>query len=183
MNIGLTTYNNPNFGAKFYDKFFEKLPNKNITNPEKLNKFGHVLASPHWNRAILGAAAILTQPLIDYKNPKVDNETATTSALRTIGKICACTAVGFLVRGSMYKLINKYVKEGGSKFLIPDAILNEKSALKRENMLKLHKNTLSTLTALGVMIFTNFLLDAPLTTLTTNELMRLRQKYLAKKAV
>ena len=41
----------------------------------------------------------------------------------------------------------------------------------RRRMLKIHKNSLSTVLALSVMVFTNFLADAPLTTKLSNFLI------------
>ena len=171
---------NSNSNVSFYslyDGFFKKLPNKDIKNSAGYNKLGNALASPHWNRAALGVAAITTQPAFDYFNPKVDKDTATTSALRTIAKISVCTSVGFCVRGMAYKLADKYVhasQKDGSTIFTPKEILKEKNAILKAQKLKLHKNTLSTVLALGVMLFTNFLLDAPLTTIAANKLI---EKY------
>ena len=162
------------FRASFYDNFFKKLPNKDVKNSGSYNKIGQKLASPHWNRLALGIAAITTQPAIDYFNPRVDRDTATTAALRTIAKICVCTAVGFIVRGSAHKLVKKYAHTStkyGSTLLTPKAILCEKDPVKQYNMLKIHKNALSTVSALAVMLFTNILLDAPLTTIAANRLI------------
>ena len=164
----------------FYDNFYKKLPNKDIKNAAKYNRVGQALASPHWNRFALGVAAITTQPWIDFLNPRVDRDTATASALRTIAKICVCTTVGFCVRGSSYKLVEKLAhaaEKEGSTLFTPKEILREKNIELRNSKLKLHKNTLSTVIALGVMIFTNFLLDAPLTTRAANALLKIHNKY------
>ena len=174
METDFSVQNNIGFRASFYDNFFKKLPNKYVKNSGSYNKIGHKLASPHWNRLALGIAALTTQPAIDYFNPRVDRDTATAAALRTIAKICVCTAVGFAVRGSAYKLVEKYAHispKYGSTLLTPKAILSEKDAVKQQNMLKIHKNALSTITALCVMLFTNILLDAPLTTIAANQLI------------
>ena len=174
MRTDLSVQNNVGFRASFYDNFFKKLPNKDVKNSAAYNKLGHTLASPHWNRLAIGIAAMSTQPAIDYFNPRVDRDTATTAALRTIAKICVCTAVGFAVRGSAYKLVEKYAHASakqGSTLLTPEAVLKEKNLIKRANMLKIHKNALSTVTALSVMLFTNVFLDAPLTTMAANKLI------------
>ena len=162
---------NLSFESSFYDRFFKVLPDKEIKNAVRYNKLGHALASPHWNRLALGAAAITTQPAIDYFNPRVDKDTAAVSALRTIAKIIVCTSVGFCVRGGAYKLVKKYAKgsaKEGSTLLTPDVILKEQDKQVRDKMIKLHQNSLSTVSALCVMLFTNFLLDAPLTTKLAN---------------
>lgn len=182
--MDLSVNNSVNFTSSFYDKFFQSLPNKDIKNSTKLNKFGHALASPHWNRVALGAAAIMTQPMFDYFNPRVDKDTAEISAIRTASKITVCTSVGFIIRGLSYKLINKLTNlssSEGSTLLTPKSILNLKNTFQKENKLKLHRNTLATLTALIVMMFTNFLIDAPLTTFVANKCINHHNKKKVKK--
>ncbi len=182
MRVDFSVNNSVSFNS-FYDGFYQKLPNKNVKNPAKYNHVGQALASPHWNRLALGVAAILTQPWIDFFNPRVDRDTAISSALRTIAKICVCTTVGFCVRGSSYKLVEKFAhgtaKEGSTLFT-PKEILKETNSELRNSKLKLHKNTLSTVIALSVMMFTNFLLDAPLTTKAANKLLELYRDYREK---
>ncbi len=177
MNINSSP--NINFQKSVYNNFFKRLPNKDIKNQAAFNKAGHTLASPHWNRLAIGCAAILTQPFIDGHNPRVDKDTARASMLRTTGKIIACTSVGFIVRGTCYKLTNKFMhatKAEGSTILTPKAILNEIDPMVRENMLKLHKNAFSTVSALAVMLFTNPLVDAPLTTILSNKFLEMDAK-------
>lgn len=179
MRTDLSVQNNTVFNGSFYDNFFKKLPNKEIKNSDAYNKLGHALASPHWNRLALGATAITTQPAIDYFNPAVDRDTANTSALRTLAKIIVCTTVGFIVRGSCYKLACKYIQantDKGITALTPKAILKETNLKKQAEMLKLHQNTISTLSALAVMMVTNFLLDAPFATMLANKFI---DKYYA----
>ncbi|MBQ7125764.1 hypothetical protein IJO12_01615 [bacterium] len=170
--MDLSVDNSVNFTSSFYDKFFKSLPNKDIGSGAKLNKLGHALASPHWNRAALGVAAIATQPAFDYFNPRVDKDTAEASALRTASKIVVCTTVGFTIRGLSHKIIKKLTNlspKEGSTLLTPKSILNIKNSFEQKNKLALHRNTLATLTALIVMMFTNFLIDAPLTTFVANK--------------
>ena len=170
-----------NFEASFYDRFFRSLPNKELKNIKQLNSIGQALASPHWNRAALGVAALATQPALDLFNPKVDRETAKVSSIRTIAKICVCTTVGFIIRGLSYKLADKFIhgsETEGSTLFTPSEILREANKELRASKLKLHKNTISTLIALAVMTFTNFLIDAPATTFVAN---RLIEKHYNKK--
>ena len=160
-----------NFEGSFYDRFFKSIPNKDIGNQKAFNKFGHALASPHWNRLAIGFAAC-TQPIIDYFNPKVDRDTAKASSYRSMAKVISCTGVGFIVRGASYKLIEKFAHASeaeGSTLLTPKAILAEKNPELRKSKLKIHKNAYSTVFALFVMIFTNVLLDAPLTSMLANK--------------
>ena len=174
-----------NFQSSFYDKFFRKIPNKNIKNPAAFNKLGQKLASPHWNRLAIGVAAISTQPAIDYYNPRVDKDTAKASMYRTIGKIIACTGVGFAVRSICYKITEKYAnatEKEGSTLLTPKEILKEKNMDLRRAKLKIHKNAFSTVFALTVMVlFTNIFLDAPLTTKLSNFLIKSDKSLSAKK--
>lgn len=175
MKVNINNYNQ-NFDASWYDKFFESIPNKTINKTSRYNKLGQTLASPHWNRLAIGTAAITTQPFLDYFNPKVDKDTAKASALRTTAKIIVCTTVGFTVRGLCYKLTEHFAhasSKEGSTLLTPRTILNETNKELQQNKLKLHKNTFSTITALFVMLFTNFLIDAPGTTKLSNIFLRL----------
>lgn len=165
-----------NFSSSWYDKFFKSIPSKDIANSAKFNKAGHVLASPHWNRVVIGAAAISSQPWMDLYNPKVDKDTAKASSLRTTAKIIVCTSVGFVVRGLCYKLVQKYAHgsaKEGSTLLTPREILEEANKELKANKLKIHKNALSTITALAAMLFTNFLIDAPVTTMLSNKFLKM----------
>ncbi len=176
MRINPNTNQNVNFYSSWYDKFFEKIPNKDIKNIAKYNKAGSVLASPHWNRVAIGLAAISSQPWIDYFNPNVDKETAKASSLRTTAKIIVCTSVGFVVRGLSYKLVEKFANgtpQEGSTILTPKSILQESNEKLRNSKLKIHKNAFSTITALSIMLFTNFLLDAPLTSKLSNKFLKM----------
>ena len=171
MRTDLSLNSGINFESSWYDKFFKSIPQKDVANVAQFNKVGSMLASPHYNRLALGVAAISSQPFMDYFNPKVDRDTAAASAIRTTSKIAVCTTVGFTVRGACYKFVDKFVhgsEKEGSTLLTPTSILQEKSKELRNAKLKLHKNAMSTVTALGVMLFTNFLLDAPLTTKVSN---------------
>lgn len=176
MRPDLSINSGMNFGSGWYDRFFKSIPNGDIKNPAKFNKTGQMLASPHWNRLALGVAAISSQPWIDLHNQKVDKDTAKASALRTTAKIIVCTSVGFTVRGLCYKLAENFVHgtpQEGSTLLTPKAILEEANKELRNSKLKLHKNALSTVTALFVMLFTNFLLDAPGTTALANKFLKM----------
>lgn len=176
INTNVATSYDINFRKSWYDKFFKHIPNKDIKNAKELNDFGKKIASPHWNRLALGAAGISTYPFWDYYNKNVDKETAKVSAIRTSAKIITCTTTGFIIRGLCYKLTEKYAHgtpEEGSILLTPKSILNEANKEVRNNKVKIHKNTFSTLTALAVMLFTNFLIDAPLTTIVTNKCLSL----------
>lgn len=143
-------------------------------NAQKIiSHIGEHFSSPE-NRLILGVTALMSQPFIDAQNKKVDEETRKVSVARTVAKIIAGTFTGYFVRAGCIKLIDTMTKlpsevnpktfGGKLKMLFtPDAA---KSGLLTK--LKQYKNALGTILSLGVMIFTNFLIDAPLTKYLTN---------------
>ena len=136
------------------------------------NKFDNWISKPAQNRAIMGMTAIVTQPVIDYNNHKVDKETRRVSRNRTIAKIVAGTCVGILVRGSAYKAVTSMTNIEGktktAKALLPKKFLGE--IAKNEKFLKNYRSALSSSLAILAMCVTNFVLDAPLTVFLTNKL-------------
>ena len=144
---------------------YSKLPN--IRLGEKAfataTKIGQFISNPVGNRLVLAGTGILLQPTIDYYNKKVDRKTREVSAIRTASKIIAGTAVGLLVRGGCMALTKKM------KY-IPDFIKGNKN--KIEN----YRIAVSTIAAMAVMTFTNFLLDAPLTTKLSNKWLEKREQ-------
>ena len=158
-------------GQWFLDKSPSHTSKESEKSVENWNKWTYVTSDPMWNRGIMGATALLTQPTIDYYNHRVDDETRTVSRNRTIAKIVAGTLVGmFVVRGPVYKLVEKMTNPFGkgkySKALIPKKYLEELA--KNETYLKNHRATLAMTLALIAMCVTNFVLDAPLTIFFTN---------------
>lgn len=138
---------------------------------DALSWIGKNLSSAE-NRLILGASALMTQPFIDAANKDVDSETRKISICRTIAKILAGTFTGYSIRKLCIKSIDAFTKA-------PDEILPNMKFKKFRSLLlpglkytadelSQYKNALGTLLALGVMIFTNFLIDAPLTKFLTN---------------
>lgn len=150
-----------------------------IRNPKVLNgldKIGEKISSSYNQRLILGATALATQPFIDLGNKRVDNETRKVSVCRTIAKILVGTATGFLIRYGCIKGIDAFTKSpkelpANAKFKNVRSILLPTVKYTAEELAQ-YKNTLGTLMALGVMVFTNFLIDAPLTKLLTNALVK-----------
>ena len=142
-----------------------------------------------WQRLVSGVTAVFTQPFFDLNNKDADEETRKTSCARTISKIAVGTATGVAIRALCIKLIGaftknedteKHLKEAGKKFKtieelnskpIYKFLLTEeafKKATYRE--IKKYRGALGTFAALGIMLFTNFLIDAPLTMKMTNML-------------
>ena len=158
-------------GQKTINMFSERTFNDSARLRETWNKRNDWISSPMWNRGIMGATALVTQPVIDNYNHRVDEETRTVSRNRTISKIVAGTLVGmFVVRGPIYKAIeamtNLKSNSRYSKALLPKKYLNE--IVKNEAFLKNYRSALAMSIALLAMCFTNFALDAPLTIFFTN---------------
>lgn len=129
-------------------------------------------------RLIMGVTALATQPFIDLNNKKADEDTRILSTCRTIAKIIAGTISGVVVRSGCIRAIDKLSKEekvGGKvisqgilcpKRLFRDAV--HESGNVYDKKLDSYNKTLGTAAAVGVMIFTNFLWDAPVTKKLTN---------------
>ena len=147
------------------------------------DKINNMISHPAWNRAIMGASAIVTQPAIDACNHRVDDETRQVSINRTIAKVAVGTTVGIAVRDIVYRLTEKMTNvEGTSKFskaLLPKDYVAE--IAKNPNYLKNHRSAIAMLVALGVMLFTNFFIDAPLTIFFTNLLNDKDKEKLAQR--
>lgn len=148
-------------------------------------------------RILMGLTALMTQPFFDIYNKRVDDDTRTVSCARTIGKILAGTATGVSIRWGCIEIMNKFCKNEATeaekvqkaakkgktyepkklntmdKCLLPSF----KDELGKEVKLSLkeiskYKNAMGTLVATFIMVFTNFLIDAPLTTYFTNILTK-----------
>lgn len=154
-------------------------------------------------RGVSGVTALLTQPFFDWNNKKADKETRKTSTARTLGKIVAGTITGVLIREGCIQLTKNYCKtEGTEKERYIKAVAKARKKHKstagipkpktasqitaREKWLlpkgyeknsfrdiKKYRNSMGTFLAVVVMIGTNFLIDAPLTTYLTNKFVKL----------
>jgi len=158
------------------DTLISSIPKTTVSSKRAIrtiNWVGEKFSSPE-NRLILGVTALMTQPFIDANNKKVDEETRKVSIARTVAKIIAGTFTGYFVRAGCIKLIDAMTKLpsevnpktfGGKWRMLftPDAA---KTGVLKD--LKQYKNAIGTILALVVMLFTNFLIDAPLTKYLTN---------------
>lgn len=145
---------------------------KNHTVREGGNKFykiaGETISSAEV-RLILGFTALLSQPFIDFHNRKQDEETRIVSVCRTVAKIIAGATTGFLIRKGSIKLIQACSKYPVENFPKWRTILTPKDIPVIEaDKLKRTQEWIGTYLSLGVMLFTNFLIDAPLTKFLTN---------------
>lgn len=158
-------------------RLFDLIPNMTVNGGSKVNNWGVILSRPDVNRGIMGVTALLTQPYIDYHNHKVDQETASVATCRTIAKIIAGTTVGCAVRSACYYLVNACTSASPKapkwkRWLMPNP--NVERYIRRRNVdwFKNYKNTLATIIGLSAMLFTNVLLDVPLTTYLSKKLLK-----------
>lgn len=181
------TPNKTSFKGKVWEIKSEKLQ----SYIEKAGK----LSTPA-NRLFLGATAMAIQPFIDLNNKDVDDGTRKVSCARTIAKIFVGTVTGIFVRkwciGGMNYFTRtpediKKMKEAGktpskwSTAMVPSTITHEKFG-EAKRLLSKHRNALGSIVALGVMLFTNFLIDAPATRILTNVIVNKIKKSDEKKA-
>lgn len=176
------------FAYSAINKIVDVLPSVTINNKKVTDGIkwaGQHISSPQ-NRLILGVTALMSQPFIDLHNRKVDEETRKVSAARTVAKIIAGTTTGFFVRYYCIKAIDAFTKnpkllKSGDKtyksFLYPKNILKVS-----QKGLKHYKMALGTIASLGIMLFTNFMLDAPLTKFLTNKFVAKIKENDANKA-
>ena len=129
-----------------------------------LKKCATNIAGPE-SRLILGVSALATQPFIDYYNKNVDEKTRKYSVCKTISKIIVGTTVGVIVRALAIKYSAKLLRAVDVTKSLPDAL---KSARSR----KVLQSTIGDILGIGVCLFTNFLIDAPLTKKSTNYLVK-----------
>lgn len=154
------------------------IDNKKIISGIKF--VGEKINSPE-QRLIQGATALMTQPFIDLHNKEQDEDTRMMSVARTLAKIIAGTTVGVLVRHYSIKMINalsqyRKVSVAGNgirlvavnklkSFFLPgfktvSHALSEKAA---EQEMNLYRKGMGTLIGTVAGLFTNFMIDAPLT--------------------
>lgn len=183
MSIDLTT--------RIANNVISIIPSKKVESKwlqRKIEHIGDNFTSTH-NRLILGVSALLSQPFIDLHNKDVDEKTRKMSCARTVAKIIAGTLTGVIIREACIRGIKHWtmtpeeLKAEGKKattrntYLIPNKVKeNGKwvNGFTHENfadavrLIKKHRTTLGTLIALGVMVFTNFIIDVPITKFLTN---------------
>ena len=163
--------------------WYNKIPSVTVAKNKVINSveyIGRKWTSPQ-QRVIMGATAIITQPFIDAHNKKVNEDTRRASVAKTIAKIIVGTATGFAVRylcikGIKYssKTINelpKDIKPFSKKlqtFFTPENVnVANKDAIEQ------YRNAMGTFVSLGIMLFTNFMVDAPGTKKLTNVIIDL----------
>jgi len=135
-----------------------------------INFFDKYISVPE-NRLLIGVSALASQPFIDLYNKDVDEKTRVVSCARTIAKTVVGTVTGVAIRAGFIHLAQNYSQVEGTKkvrkLFTPSIATSGKTHAYRQ-----YQNTMGTLLAVGAMLFTNFLIDAPLTTFLTNHLMK-----------
>ena len=152
-------------------KGLDLIPNAEFSNEKFLNCVDYIGKnfSSDKQRLVLGATALVTQPVIDYYNKNVDEKTRKVSVARTVAKILAGTATGFLIRYGCIKSIKAFSKIPGDGVPKYKTILTPKGVTDNTtDAFEQYRNALGTIISLGIMLFTNFLVDAPLTKFLTN---------------
>ena len=140
--------------------------NGKMTNAVKW--VGQHISSPE-NRLILGVTALMSQPFIDLHNRHVDERTKEVSAARTVAKIIAGTTTGVIVRYACIAAANAFTRKPGAGVKKLSTLFYPKNSKITTKKLNKYINFMGTALSLGVMMFTNFLIDAPLTKFLTNK--------------
>lgn len=129
-------------------------------------------------RLALGVSAMAIQPAIDRLNNNVDPKTREMSAARSLAKGLVGMTTGIIVRGGCMKAVETSLKKDKmvdklAKIVTKEntdaAISKTKDYIKNQGGAKQYASVIGTVIALGVMLFTNFLVDAPLTNWLTNK--------------
>ncbi len=165
---------------------------KPISISEKAQKFlknASDFSSVH-QRIAIGGTAFLFQPLVDLRNKEVDKDTRKVSAVRSAAKAVVGTATGIAIRGACMKIAElKYSTKGADGKIKIDINKIKKAFGENLNNLSLSEKELiaaakripsviGTLTALVVMIATNFAIDAPLTNMLSDFFEKTAKKYI-----
>lgn len=174
MRINSITNRISNFSTSAKQRVVDVMPRMVVSNEKTLKSLkwiGEKVSSPQ-NRLILGISALLSQPFIDLSNKKVDDETRKVSAARTVAKIIAGTTTGVAIRSACIHSIDAlsvYPEDvsPNMKFKkLRSLFAPSKGLLENLNQ---YKKSLGTILSLVVMVFTNFLIDAPWTKFLTNK--------------
>ncbi len=169
-----------------FKTMYNKLPSMQVSKDKVIDKVAYIgkkWSSPH-QRAILGVTAIAIQPYIDWKNKNVDEKTRKVAVARTCAKIIAGTLTGVALRAAFIKGIAAMSKTAAE---IPANAGNFSKKFKQcltpknidpanKDALAQYRNAMGTILSLVAMIFTNFLIDAPLTKFLTNKFIGIQEK-------
>lgn len=144
-------------------------PYIDLSSQAATNLLGKVKAgikSPE-QRLIIGTTAFLTIPAIEATNPNANEDQRTLAISKAFAKIIACTLSGFAVRKVCNKIIKKYVMKKNS-ILNPTEFAKDLDETIKTKRIPNFSNTIGTFAASFVMLFTNYIWDAPVTKHLTN---------------
>lgn len=159
-------------------KIVQRLPKREFNGGrgEKVINFFTKHVSVPESRVIIGVSMLACQPFIDLYNKDVDEKTRVISCAKTIAKNVVGIVTGFSIRAGFIKLAQNYSKvdkkvKNAKKIFTPSIVKNIPN-VDKTHAYRQYQNTMGTLLAVAGMVFTNFLVDAPLTILLTNALMK-----------
>ena len=183
MSLGISTYiyNSSLYkgiagtARKFKQGTLDMFPDSVYSNSRVINGIkstGEKISSAE-QRLILGASALMSQPFIDANNKNVDEKTRKVSVARTIAKIVAGTFTGYFIRKGCIKGIKALSQVPGPNVPKWKTVFTPKNVKDNTTDAFLqYRNAMGTVVALVVMMFTNFIIDAPLTKFLTNALVK-----------
>lgn len=179
-----------------------------VVVPEKISNgienFG-VSFDSAMQRGLTGVFAFATQPIIDSKNKEVDKKTRQVAAARTKAKIIAGTTTGFTIREICVQLTKLFSKNDNiRKYEYDHSLFKHKKPFEPKEykkfeqfllsiankgkpnemtakQIKQMRNAVGTVAAIGIMIFTNVLIDTPLTTYIQNKIIKKQENEGGKK--
>lgn len=165
----------PNFIRSIKQAGLDVVPERVLSGEKFLNGIKYIGKnfSSDKQRIALGVTALMTQPLIDAHNKKVSEDTRKVSVAKTIAKIIAGTLTGFFIRWGCIKGIKNLSQIPAHNvpkwktLFTPDGIKDNTTEAFQQ-----YRNAMGTVIALIVMLFTNFLIDAPLTKFMTNAFIK-----------
>lgn len=157
------------YNINLVDRIVNSIPKHSFSSShEKFIEWcGKKMQSPQ-QKVVLGVVALGVQPLTDLNNKKVDEDTRKISCARTAARIIVGTATGFYIRHKCIKIVNRNsevvntVNKAIKRLFTPSTVKMESIAYDN------YRNILGTFVAIGVMLITNFAIDAPLTQVLTN---------------
>lgn len=136
-------------------------------------------------RFITGVTALALQPMFDLHNKKSDEDTRTIAACKSVAKGIACPLSGVTIRALFLKKAPKLCQKVESIFHPTNGLADEEisnlaklfpKALKKtadgwhfeQDYMSKYENSVGNVLAVFVLLFTNFLFDAPVTKKLTN---------------
>jgi len=163
---------------------------------------GRKLSSPH-QRALQGVAALAIQPIIEYKNKDIDDDTRAVATARIIGKVFSGALVGIIVRGLCIALMGKVAKtpsaeefaklaqEGATKGkkalsnLLSPSVKTVKRLIDEQGKILPdiyddYRKGMGTLIGTLVGMYTNFSVDVPITEYMTEKLIPVFRNKIAE---